>query len=502
MAKRKKVRKVSTGKHYAVKTSKTKPVRNKQKKENKKVSKPTKIEMYRDNNSGIFENKSNINKKSINTENSEKRKKITQTESVAANRQKKSQFRSSGTKDRTAQGSNGSNTKSKRPNSKNTFRVMKKSGSGLSVVTGRKAAIKRKTVSFYSIIAIIIISVIVFSAATPTGPFEYIGNRFKTIGTGKFPSSVVGSETVSLQSSKNNAFLLSDSHLCGYNSKGKKFFEYQHNFSSPILKTSSERCLIFNRESTDYVVLNNSGKIYNKKLDNMIYSADISDSGAVAFATKATGYSAEVKVLNKRMKQKFSWFLADGLVSDVALSENGKNVAVSVIKVENGIYKSTVLCFNIKSVNPLFKIECENECVMSLESVSDKCFAYTTEHDAVFINWKNGTKITSSDGKLPLSFFKKCSSGAVAVFGKNTSSVVNVYRKNGNLIKTFNYDGLIDDISTNGENVYLLKNNKISVYSIKKEESRSFLTSRTSEFLTALKNEVVFADNSELSKNK
>ena len=378
----------------------------------------------------------------------------------------------------------------------------KKSGPNLSIILGKKRETRRKRLITYMVVFPFVLAILLFCLLTPTGPIEAITNGVAVIGGGEYPKSVIGSRISSLKTEDNRAFLLTNTHISGYTAAGKTMFEYQHDFSNPVLRTSGARSLVYNRESTGFIVCNNSNLLYKKDLENAIYCADIADNGSVVFATDSDRYSAQVEVFARGMKSKFIWYLVNGLVSDVAISNNGKRIAIAVLKVENGAYSSEISCFNINSETPAFTISVPGTPVLKLENISSGKFAYATEKGISFVSWKNGTEMKTEESGLAPAFFKTKGKETVVVFGKNTSSTINIYDSDGNKKHSFSYNSLADDISVYGDRVYILKSSKIYVMDL----DGNLLETKTSEQplwgIAASQNGVFAVDNLSVSHFK
>lgn len=385
--------------------------------------------------------------------------------------------------------SNSSKLKNQKPREK------RKSAINWSIISGNKKGQKRKSLSRAVFAAFLAIIIILFLFVTPTGPIEAITNSFAVIGGGTFPKTVVGSKAVSLKGENSNAFLLTNTHICGYNSNGKELFEYQHDFSAPALETSKSRILVYNRRSTGYMVLNNSNVVHKKEAAEPIYCATIADNGSVAMVTESEKYSAQVDVYNAGMKHKFTWYLVDGLISDVALSSNGKYVAVSVFKAKNGSYSSEIYCFNINKENPIFTINVEDTPIYSLENISDKYFSYVTNKSVCYVNWTDGAENKFEESGLSPSFLKVYKQNVLAVFGKNTSATVKIVGSNGAEKARFVYNGLVDDVALDEKYVYILKGNEVFAIDFEGKIQKTYTPEQAPSFITTTNKGLFTTDN-------
>lgn len=375
-------------------------------------------------------------------------------------------------------------------------------GPNLSIVLGNKLKAQRKRLITYVASLAVVGAVVAFCASSPTGPFERITNSFAVMGGGKYPAAISGTGVRALKQDNGKSMVLTGSHLCAYNTAGKEFLNIQHNFSNPVLEVSHERNLVYNRESTGFLITNNSDILYEENLEFSIYTADIADDGTVAFATKSSGYAAQVQVFARGMKQKFTWYLVDGLVSDVTLSENGKYLAVSVLKVKDGSFTSQVHCFRISKEEPLFTLEQKNTSIVALETVSTNCFAYVSKDTLTFVDWKTGAETKASqEGRAP-AFFRVGAAGTFGVFGEAAQSLIVFYDRKGRAVKQMEYRGLIDDIAVSKEYIYILRGNQIVVLDWQGMELGTVPLDQKPFYIAAMKKNVYSVDNLALTGHR
>ena len=368
-------------------------------------------------------------------------------------------------------------------------------GTGLSVIKGKKAENERKRLITFAVSLILVLSVIIFCVTAPTGPIEKIANAFTLLGSGDFPASISGGTAVTFKMVDNKSFVLTDSHISGFNSSGHKFFDYQHNFSSPVLNTSKERILVYNRESSGFIVANNTDVVFEKNLEKPIYCADIGYNGSVAFATKSDSYAAQILVFDKGMSQYFSWYLADGLVTDIALSNNGDNLAVSVLKVENGSFNSEIYCLDVDEKEPVFIKEIKGESVVELETVSSGNFVYVSDESTGFIGFDSSETVKVGVENISPYFFKTTKYGTLAVYSETANSKIFLFDSDGEIEESLEFNGLIDNIAVFDDGVFILNSNQIYVLDFTGKQTNVINLQRKPTFILGLDDGVLTTDN-------
>lgn len=372
----------------------------------------------------------------------------------------------------------------------------------LTVILGKKTETRRKRLITSLIAFVIITTIIIFCSTSPTGPIERITNSFTVMGGGKFPVSISGNDVLTLKTENDKSFLLTDSHLCGYNSSGKEFVNYQHNFSNPVLKTSVARTLVYNRESTGFIIANHTNVLFEQNLDNAIFCGDISYNGSVAFVTDSQSYAAQILVFNKGMKQYFSWYLADGLVSDITLSNDGDKLAVAVLKVKNGEFCTVIYCLDTDKDQPVFEKELLGESIAKLETVSSKKFAYISNKGSAFIDWKSGAVTDDSPKVGAPSFMNTLNNGLLVTYGETANSQIVFYKPSGLKRFQLEYNGLIDCITSNDKYVYILSGNQIYVLNSEGEQVNLISLNQKPKFISGIKGGVLAVDNLTITKHQ
>ncbi len=196
-----------------------------------------------------------------------------------------------------------------------------------------------------------------------------------------FKSSIKGEKVKSLSfrsfSKENVAFfdndlaILTDSSFTVLTQRFRKKFEIKHNFKSPVLKCSKYKSLIFDSEGYNYIVTNRFESINEGKVKNKIITGEISEKDNIIFITESDEYFCEMAVINVSGEYKFRYFFANTYVIDVSINDIGDKIAICGMKSENGVIKSIVQIFDIKSETPVFSKEFEDK-FMSINFFDDR----------------------------------------------------------------------------------------------------------------------------------
>ena len=316
---------------------------------------------------------------------------------------------------------------------------------GMRLLLGKKGEIQKKRVITLIITAVIILSVIIFSVATPTGPFEYIENKVRTFGGEDFPAELSGSELYDGYASGSVIYTLSDTHAEIFSKSGKNILSRQHDFNSPVLSTSSQRAIVYDAGGKILYVYNYGDVVDEFTMKKEIYCADISRNGTIAVATKSDGYASEVQVISKSGKVKFVWYSATEIVNNIALSNNGKRLAVSTVDTSGGNFKSKVYVFKYSKAKPIYEFTYEGSVVYSLNTLSSSRFSVVTDKTVDFIKWRGGSRV-QHENQYTLNLYRVCSGKNIAVLGNKSNNTVRVFNKKGEVTSEFEFLGAVTDI--------------------------------------------------------
>ncbi len=289
---------------------------------------------------------------------------------------------------------------------------------------------------------------IIINLLHPIGTLEYISNSLSAFGSGKYPVSLDGGETLQVSRQNTSYFILSKTNIDVLGSGGKPVSTTQHGFLNPVLKTSDVRYLVYDQGGKGLKIFNNNKTLVSKKYDNEIIAATIGKDGTYAVATRAEGYQSAVTVTNKNEKNLFEWYCVDETINEVALSDNGNTLVTASMKVENGKFKTTVNVLKYNSASPIFSYEFD-DVVLSIEISGNKRAVVALNDRLVFINLKNGST-TNTASNYQINIFKRfgnliltCSSLAA----NKQETQVTLYRFNGDVIDNFSFSLGVDDIS-------------------------------------------------------
>lgn len=332
------------------------------------------------------------------------------------------------------------------------------------VVTGKKLERKRQFKSFFGAAAIVLLVVLIFETILPAGIVQTVSNITAVAGTGSYPISVAGSETLNTVAVGNYYYVLTDTNFSAYTNSGKELFNDTHGFEKPVLAVSKGRTLLYDQGGKFVYIYDLRKRVNTVETKNNIITAAISDSGNFAIGTYSDNYASAVSVYNKWYKLIYEWFSAEDTINHVAVSSSGKKLAVATFNSVSGVFNSKVNIINYKSATPENSKSYNGSIIYSLDNYGSR-FSVVKSNGIDFIKWSN-FKIREYNNDYSVSKIRSCGSAIVAVFCRESDKTDNriaILSKGGKARHTVNYKGIINDIRVKGSNIYCINDTEATV---------------------------------------
>ncbi len=224
--------------------------------------------------------------------------------------------------------------------------------------------------------------------------------------------------------------LLTDTSVKYFDAYGNSIAANEITYANPVIKTSGKNVLLYDRGGYSLRIEKNAGEFSSQTFESVITAGAIGKKGNYAYVLNSNGgYQSHLYVYNFRGSKQFEWGCSSDYITDVELSENGKNVCAAVMGADNAEYYSEIILFGFNSDKPLYRVR----------------FADTAVYDIVFAASKKvvafsdkGVFLVESDGEYTtlLSYspteMKKSSSDNKDI----GSTVINRYGNENNVLLT------------------------------------------------------------------
>ena len=326
------------------------------------------------------------------------------------------------------------------------------------VVNGNKLLRKRRLSISFMGVAVAAVIALVLHLILPVGIFENVQNLTALIGSGSYPAEIAGTEVLNAVSRGNYYYVLTDTRLNAYSNGGKEIFSHSHGFENPVLKTSKTRAMVFSQGGNEAYIYNLAELKNTVGTEKEIITANISDSGVYALVTRSDSYASVVSVYNKNDKLIYEWYSSEDTVNNVAVSPNGKKIAVSAFNATSGDYNAKVCVLTFDSATPEYNEGYSGAPIYSIDSTGNAGFSVITENAVQFISWSKYKK-TEYKNDYSAAMFRSGTNGSVAVFNRSsdkTDNRVAVFNSRGKLKSEFEFKGIIGDIEIRGGHIYCI----------------------------------------------
>lgn len=251
-------------------------------------------------------------------------------------------------------------------------------------------------------------------------------------------------------------------------------------YAKPVVKTADNKYLVFERSTGKYAILNRSGVVYHNDAGSEIVNGDISKSGNYAIITRKTQASTVLNVYSSSNKLLFSWECTDEYLNLVALSPNGKTVAVATAGVKNGEAYSKVLYFYIDSSDIEGEMEYAGENIYAMKFTGNKEVGVVTDLSYMIVDLKElKSNVISYDYDILSGFFFNDNSNIAVLkqeFGTLDKTILTVTNSNGENIFEKEFSNNVIDFKIDKKNVYVMTMGEIHIYSLSSGDEKNVIT--------------------------
>ena len=342
------------------------------------------------------------------------------------------------------------------------YSAAKRSGD-IKVVKGGKGRNKRKYQFLSVLAAVIIVVVVLLETLIPAGLVHTVDLGISLIGSGGYPIELQDTQTVNTVSMGTYYYVLSGTKISAFSNSGKQLLDYTHGFENPVIKTSEKILLLYSQGGTELLVFDFKRLKFTVKTDKPIITANASDSGNFAVACSSDKYASQVTVYGSRGKELYEWYSAEDTVNSIALSRNGKKLAVASFNAKSGEYKSKLSILNFKSATPEYTESFDDTLIYSLSSKFSSKLTVVLPSKIKSINWSNYKSLEYTND-YNISVFKSYKGGNIAVFNRESNQTDNkiaVLGHNGKLKFQFTVNMIISDIALLGNHIYIMNETEV-----------------------------------------
>jgi len=220
-----------------------------------------------------------------------------------------------------------------------------------------------------------------------------------------YPVDLPENEIIKITGFNQDLLVQSRTNLYIYDKRGMQINSIQLNYKSPIIKTAKKRFLVYDQGQNSLSVYSRTKQLKKITYNYPITVADMAQNGTYAVSTGEQQYVSQVIVYNSSNSEQFKWSSADKIVNALALSDNGKYIAITCIDVAGGVLESNILIFDTGKTEPVASFSIENSIVLSIEYKLNNNISVITDNKALLYS-NSGEKLAEYDYQAQgISFF-------------------------------------------------------------------------------------------------
>lgn len=321
------------------------------------------------------------------------------------------------------------------------------------------------------IIAVVLILLMVAAQRFGDITFSSVGDYVNTLISGAksgdgYPYHFENLRVRNVLPMGSDLFVLADDETFVLDRTARTVGKTQLSYSSPSAVTAGGRTLVFDIGEHGYRILSKTKVLYEGDSPQKILNGAISKSGNIVLSTRGDASQTKLTVYNKHQKEIFTWNCASENIIALAISDNGKRVAASVVGAENGELYTKVYMFDIDKTDPMLSLQYTGA-VPNLTFLSGNRLLVTGEH--IFEIYDGNEKIFEEDMSVnPLSHVftseSKCTVAAFSKYGSASAKIIRVYDRKGVRLFETEITESVQGVSTDGQSISILTDTMLYNY--------------------------------------
>ena len=227
--------------------------------------------------------------------------------------------------------------------------------------------------AFYRVVLVLLVLIVGLALwvnrdnLTPESIWSWLQVQVTGDGEGDgYPAAITGS-TVSegnFLSVSGNAVALSDTSLTILGPSGQELLSQRHSLSQPILKSASDSYLLYNQNSTGYMVVSGTQLRLEASTEQDILAGAIASNGRFALATRGVNGASDLTVYLATGEVQFTYSFAQDYITALALNGDGTWAMVCTARSQGGQLISKVTVFDLNSTTPAAEYESQDNLLL------------------------------------------------------------------------------------------------------------------------------------------
>ncbi len=292
-----------------------------------------------------------------------------------------------------------------------------------------------------------------------------------------YPYSLEDFDSAELSIINDKLNILTNSSLLVLNpADAKKIYNFDHNYSNPVLSYAGSYICIIDQGGTRLRLDTTANEKFEKSTEKRIITADVSRNGTVAYATLSDHAKSSIFVLNKSSVKKMSYDVNDGYVTQVAVNPAGNKLTFSTVNSENAKLVTTIHTIDVGAEKETSAFQINQSQVYDLKyGSSDDC--YVVCDDALYcLNSQKELNEVFKQGTVSIFHYAYSNDNKLIIdYGNYADSQENeiaYVHSNGKVKTKIKQMKRIKGLSSSSNKITVLFDDKIKVYSLTNGEEK------------------------------
>lgn len=324
---------------------------------------------------------------------------------------------------------------------------------------------KKKTIFISVVIAIILFIIVIFLIYINNSNFRTWFDKNilrKEITNQNLPIiELEEGEDYKAYAYSKNIVLLKDNNLRIYGNSGKEESRLNVEITNPIFNSNGRYLAIGEEKGQNLYIMEDKDIIWNTKIEGNISKISINKNGYVAITIVDTLYKTVIAMYDNKGNELFHQFLSSTRVTDVAISDDNKYLALAEIDTSGTMIKSSIKVISIEkgktdSLNAIEKVydSKDNDLIISIR-YADKNKLLCMYTDKIDVIRSDGSIETLTDNNKKKMSFQTINlqNYAITIEEKSSGlftadSVINLINSENRNISTYKTDSVTKEIYT------------------------------------------------------
>ena len=193
--------------------------------------------------------------------------------------------------------------------------------------------------------------------------------KLQFVGAGQgdgFPVSITGSSVLASNFTAygGDALVLSDTAFTVVDPSGKEQLSLRHSLSQPAMDSTHGKTLLYNQDSTGYLVLSGSETSVRGTAEREILSGVVAPNGRFALGLHGSEGASELNVYQKDGTLQYTYSFARDYITAIAMNYDGVYGMVCTVRAERGELVSKVTVFDFNQPEPIASYETRDNLIL------------------------------------------------------------------------------------------------------------------------------------------